>query len=415
MKTAESAVPKTAAVFVDVKALTPWAKNPRKNDPAVKAVADSIKRFGFGAPLLARQANGEIIAGHTRLKAAIKLGLTEVPVRYLDLTESEAHALALADNKVGELAEWDDAVLAEVLKGMAEAGDNIEGLGWSSNDIQKMITEPGTEDGEVMEPPAEPITKAGDLWTLGDHRLLCGDSTKAKDVERLMAGAKADLCFTSPPYALGKSVALSGNKAMAAKANPYGDHEDNADEWDQLMRGWFSASDAAVSNAWVVNVQPLAGNKRDLVRFIADNAARLVDVATWDKGHAQPPMAAGVMASRYEWIIIFASNEGASRAIPLSSWRGTVQSVYAGPPQRSNEFSRVHAATMPLHVPAWVMQTLCDQSKTVYEPFCGTGTTLIAAEQLGRKCYGMELSPAYCDVIINRWETLTGKKATLDV
>jgi DNA modification methylase len=402
-------------VFVDVKALTPWAKNPRKNDPAVKAVADSIKRFGFGAPLLARQANGEIIAGHTRLKAAIKLGLTEVPVRYLDLTESEAHALALADNKVGELAEWDDAVLAEVLKGMAEAGDNIEGLGWSSNDIQKMITEPGTEDGEVMEPPAEPITKAGDLWTLGDHRLLCGDSTKAKDVERLMAGAKADLCFTSPPYALGKSVALSGNKAMAAKANPYGDHEDNADEWDQLMRGWFSASDAAVSNAWVVNVQPLAGNKRDLVRFIADNAARLVDVATWDKGHAQPPMAAGVMASRYEWIIIFASNEGASRAIPLSSWRGTVQSVYAGPPQRSNEFSRVHAATMPLHVPAWVMQTLCDQSKTVYEPFCGTGTTLIAAEQLGRKCYGMELSPAYCDVIINRWETLTGKKATLDV
>jgi DNA modification methylase len=267
-------------------------------------------------------------------------------------------------------------------------------------------------EDEVPEPPTDPITKPGDLWLLGDHRLLCGDSTKAEDVERLMVGAKADLCFTSPPYALGKSVALSGNKAMAAKANPYGDHEDNADEWDRLMRGWFAASDAAVSDAWVVNVQPLAGNKRDLVRFIADNAGRLVDVATWDKGHAAPQMAAGVMASRFEWMIIFAANDGASRAVPLSSWRGTVQSVYTAPPQRGNELFEVHAATMPLHVPAWVMQTLCDQSTSVYEPFCGTGTTLIAAEQLGRKCYGMEISPQYCDVIVKRWETLTGKKAT---
>jgi hypothetical protein len=206
-------------------------------------------------------------------------------------------------------------------------------------------------------------------------------------------------------------VALSGNKKMAAKANAYDDHEDNAAEWAELMSAWFGTSDRAVSDAWVVNVQPLAGNKRDLVRFIADNAGRLVDVATWDKGHAAPAMAAGVMASRYEWMIIFAASDGASRAVPLSSWRGTVQSVYVAPPQRGNEFSDIHAATMPLHVPAWVMQTLCDQSKSVYEPFCGTGTTLIAAEQLGRKCYGMEISPQYCDVIVKRWENLTGKQA----
>jgi len=315
---------------------------------------------------------------------------------------------AMAESDAAKL----DAILRDVDTGSPELQQMIADLAEEAG-LYKDEAKEVVED-EVPEPPVDPITKPGDLWTLGDHRLLCGDSTKAKDVERLMAGAKADLCFTSPPYALGKSVALSGNKAMAAKANPYGDHEDNADEWDQLMRGWFSASDEAVSDVWVVNVQPLAGNKRDLVQFIADNAGRLVDVATWDKGHAQPPMAYGVMASRYEWMIIFASNEGASRAIPLSSWRGTVQSVYAGPPQRSNEFSKVHAATMPLHVPAWVMQTLCDQSKTVYEPFCGSGTTLIAAEQLGRKCYGMEISPQYCDVIVKRWETLTGKKAELE-
>jgi hypothetical protein len=179
------------------------------------------------------------------------------------------------------------------------------------------------------------------------------------------------------------------------------------------MRKWFAASERAVTGAWVVNVQPLAGNKRELMQFIADNATRLVDIATWDKGHAAPQMAAGVMASRYEWMVIFSSKDNASRAIPLSSWRGSVQSVYAAPPQRNNEFSIVHAATMPVHVPLWVMETLCDQSGSVYDPFCGTGTTIIAAEKLGRNCYGMEISPAYCDVIVNRWEAFSGKKAEL--
>jgi len=198
---------------------------------------------------------------------------------------------------------------------------------------------------------------------------------------------------------------------MSKKGNPYDDHDDNAEEWEPLMRGWFSASLVAVSSAWVVNVQPLAGNKRQLMRWIADNANRLVDIATWDKGHAAPPMAQGVMASRYEWMIIFGASDGASRAVPLSSWRGTVQSLYDGPPQRGNEFSGIHAATMPVHVPTWVLSTLCDKATSVFEPFCGTGTTLIAAEQLGRKCYGMEISPQYVDVIVKRWQDYTGRQA----
>jgi ParB-like chromosome segregation protein Spo0J len=128
-----------AAEYVAVALLRPWAKNPRKNDPAVKAVADSIKRFGFGAPLIARRENGEIIAGHTRLKAAIKLGLAEVPVRYLDLSEAEAHALALADNKVGELAEWDDAALADVLRDLMTADVSMDGLGFTTAEINALI------------------------------------------------------------------------------------------------------------------------------------------------------------------------------------------------------------------------------------------------------------------------------------
>ena len=345
-----------------------------------------------------------VLGGNMRLRACQELGLKEVPVILADdWTEEQRREFIIKDN-VG-FGEWD----WDALGNEWDAGQLTE---WGL-DVPEDFSEEKADvvEDEVPEPPVDPITKPGDLWLLGDHRLLCGDSTKAEDVERLMAGAKADLCFTSPPYALGKSVALSGNKKMAAKANAYDDHEDNAAEWAGLMSAWFGTSDRAVSDAWVVNVQPLAGNKRDLVRFIADNAGRLVDVATWDKGHAAPQMAAGVMASRYEWMIIFAASDGASRAVPLSSWRGTVQSVYVAPPQRGNEFSDIHAATMPLHVPAWVMQTLCDQSKSVYEPFCGTGTTLVAAEQLGRKCYGMEISPQYCDVIVKRWETLTGKKA----
>lgn len=136
---ANSADHKSAAVFVPIDKLVPWTKNPRKNDASVKAVADSIKRFGFGAPVLARLATGEIIAGHTRVKAARSLGLVEVPVRYLDLSESEAHALALADNKLGELAAWDDEALADILRDMTEAGDNIEGLGWGSAEIEALM------------------------------------------------------------------------------------------------------------------------------------------------------------------------------------------------------------------------------------------------------------------------------------
>ena len=396
-----------------VKDLSSDPANARKHsDRNIESIMASLRRFGQQKPIVVDLSN-VVRAGNGTLEAAKRLGWETIAVVQSDLTGADMSAYAIADNRTAELAEWDDEILKATLEGLDDA--LRDAAGFDLKELDEILKEPQevTED-DVPEPPVDPITKPGDLWILGKHRVLCGDSTKAEDVERLMAGAKADLCFTSPPYALGKSVALSGNKKMAAKANAYDDHEDNAADWAGLMSAWFGASDRAVSDAWVVNVQPLAGNKRDLVRFIADNAGRLVDVATWDKGHAAPAMAAGVMASRYEWMIIFAASDGASRAVPLSSWRGTVQSVYVAPPQRGNEFSDIHAATMPLHVPAWVMQTLCDQSKSVYEPFCGTGTTLIAAEQLGRKCYGMEISPQYCDVIVKRWETLTGRKAVRD-
>ena len=406
-----------AAEWVNIETLKPWENNPRKNEHAVSAVAESIKRFGFAAPIIART-DGEVIAGHTRLKAAQALGLDRVPVRYMDLDPADAKLLALADNKVGELAEWDDDRLSDILNELHADGVDLDGIGFSLEELSEIMAlgaEMPEEEFETTEPEPDAVvySQPGEVYQLGPHRLICGDSTKAKDVKMLMDGAKAELCFTSPPYALGKSVGLSGNKSMSAKASPYDDHYDNAHEWDQLMRGWFAASEHAVNGAWVVNVQPLAGNKRDLLRFIADNADQLVDVAMWDKGHAAPQIQPGVMASRFEWLLIFSSELEASRSIPLSSWRGTVQSVYAAPPQKNNEYAKVHAATMPLHLPLWVMKTLCDKTKSVYDPFCGTGTTLIAAAQLGRVCYGVEISPIYCDVIRRRW-TAYAKQAGID-
>lgn len=384
-------------------------KHPEANLAAIKA---SLTRFGQQKPIVV-DAKGVVVAGNGTLAAAKAMGWRTVKAVRTNLAGAEATAFAIADNRTAELAEWDEAALHQQLAAIAiDDEELLAATGFDEKELAKLAAAaaPEVNEDEVPEAPADPITQPGDLWLLGKHRLLCGDSTKAEDVARLMDGHTADICFTSPPYALGKSVALSGNTAMGNKQRVYDKHDDNPDEWAQLMDGWWDASLQAVTHAWLVNVQPLAGNKRDLMRWINARVDRLIDIITWDKGHAAPQMAAGVLASRYEWIISMGKPD-ASRAFPLSSWRGTLQSVYEAPPQRDNDYADIHAATMPVHVPAWIMGTLCDQAQSVYEPFCGTGTTLIAAEQLGRTCYGMEISPAYCDVIVKRWETLTGRKA----
>lgn len=386
-----------------------WRTHPKAQKEALQGL---LAEIGFAGAVLARETPHGLmlIDGHLRTETAVD---AEIPVLILDVDEKEANKILATFDPISAMADSDAAALDALLRDVETSNEAV------ANMLDELAKDAGCEwakdqkeivEDEVPEPPVDPITKPGDIWILGDHRLLCGDSTNSKDVSKLMNGEKADLCFTSPPYALGKSVALSGNKSMSKKQQAYDQHKDNPDEWASLMNGWFESSVQAISNLWLVNVQPLAGNKRDLMRWINDRVDRLIDIVTWDKGHAAPPMAPGVLASRYEWIIGLGQTES-SRSFPLSSWRGTLQSVYQATAQRKNEYSDIHAATMPIHLPVWIMEKLCDQSKSVYEPFCGTGTTLIAAEQLGRKCYGMEISPAYCDVIVKRWETLTGKKA----
>ena len=397
--------------------LIPYVKNSRTHsDDQVAQIAASIKEFGWTNPILVDGDNG-IIAGHGRLMAARKLGYKDVPtIELADLTETQKKAYIIADNRLALNAGWDNEMLKLEFDDLAEMGFDLELTGFSLDEIDALnpveLTEGLTDEDAIPEVLENPKTKLGDIYQLGNHRLMCGDSTSIDAVDKLIDGQKADICFTSPPYALGKSVALSGNKSMKKKESAYETHKDDSDSWANLMDGWWSASLSAVNYGWVVNVQPLAGNKRKLMHWISDRADQLCDIVTWDKGHAAPQMASGVMASRYEWMIILGS-ENASRAVPCSNWRGTIQSVYDAPPQRNNEFSSIHAATMPVHVPLWVMEKLCNTAKSVYEPFCGTGTTMIAAEKLKKTCFAMELDPKYCDVIVKRWEDFTGKKAVL--
>jgi len=400
-----------AAVWVNLSALHPWPNNPTKDDPAsVRRVAESIKRFGFGAPLVARAENGEIIAGHTRFKAAQLLKLPSVPARLLDINEADAHALAVADNRLAELTLRHDALLADALKSMPIADQVV--AGYSAQDIEQLQRringEPSIVEDEVPELPKVPITKRGDVWLLGRHRLVCGDCTKASSWEAM--GAKVDAVFTSPPYALGSGMRLRGPNATGTKLSPYAETEDAAGEWLPLMRAWTALA-LERSSAVVVNVQLLAQNKRAALAWLNENTDRFCELLVWDKGTSQPAMADGVCNSRHELLVVFGSPQ-CSRRLPFAAFRGTVDNVYAAPAVRvSDKATDEHGAIFPVHLPAFVMSRMCGTAKCWADPFCGTGTSIIAAEQLERDCVGIELSPGYVDVAVERWQNLTGQKA----
>jgi len=415
------AAQETAAEWVELERLHGWEHNPKRHpDAQVADLMRSIKRFGWGAVILARP-NGEIIAGHGRLEAAKRLGLAKVPVRWLNLDPTEAHLLALADNKLTEIGEWDDALVGRILTEAQAEGADLTGLGWDESELLALMagggeSEKGSTGGEDTIPEQAPraVSRLGETWILGPHRLTCGDSTDPRVVQRVSQGSKADICFTSPPYGLGKSIKLSGNSAANKTDSAYKDHDDDPEEWGDLMARWFAASRSIITHGWVVNVQPLDGNKRQLIQFIHDRSTHLVDVLTWDKGHAAPQMAPSVCNSAFEWIMVFSCKANATRCIPCADWRGTISSVYRGPPQRDNEFAEIHAATMPTHLPVWVVGTLCNTSKVIFDPFGGTGTTMIACHQLGRTCWSIEIDPLYVDTAVRRWQGVSGKPAVLE-
>lgn len=409
-------MPEINIQYVPVEKLIPYAANSRTHsDAQVAQIAASIREFGFTNPILI---NGEntIIAGHGRLMAARKLGLEEVPAIVLDhLSKAQQKALVIADNQLALNAGWDVDMLKAEIEDLNLEDFDLSLLGFDDKFLDGLLqpepTDGLTDEDAVPEVPEEPVSVLGDLWQLGRHRIVCGDATSVSDWDKLEI-EDGIITFSSPPYNLGDSIKLSGNSSLKNASSAYSTYRDNASEQDyiNLIEGALSCG-FAHCDVVAFNLQPLAKSKRPLMKFMADHSSHMIDIITWDKGHAAPQMAAGVMSSRYEWIFLFSSKDNASRSIPYASWQGKWSNVYSAPPQRNNEFAKIHGATFPVHLPEFIVGDIVNRARGVVDCFCGTGTTIIAAEKLGKIGYGIELDPKYVDVIIKRWQDFTGQEA----
>ncbi len=398
-----------------IEKLVPYARNARTHsDEQISQLAASIKEWGWTTPVLVDEQGG-IIAGHGRTLAAQRLQMTEVPVMVArGWSEAKKRAYVLADNKLAMNAGWDNEMLALELGEIGELGFDLDLTGFTADEIAALMPEqiePGlTDENAVPEVPEQPVTVLGDVWILGKHRLMCGDSTSIDAVDKLMDGKEADFMFTSPPYNAGKSESLSGNTHTTD--NKYATYRDDKTQGDYLdfLCGF--------TNAWMwntkcmaINIQQLAGNKLAFLEYLHKYKDHFIDMAIWNKGHGAPAMAANVMNSCFEYIIFLSQTENPSRAIPVSDFRGTVKNVYEGKPNRNNEFSKVHAATFPVDFPEWAITSFTQKNAIIADCFGGTGTTMIACEKHNRKARLMELDPKYVDVIIKRWQDFTGKIA----
>ena len=375
--------------------------NPRIcKDHKFKQLVKSIQDFPQMLELrpIVIDENNMVLGGNMRLKACIEAGLTDVPVIHANnLSEEKKKEFIVKDN-VG-YGEWDWSELANTW-------DALELTEWGLDipNFEPEVLEAEEDGFSATDGGIETDIVLGDLFEIGEHRLLCGDSTDSDQVAKLMNGQKADMSFTSPPYNAGKSEALSGNTHTTD--NKYNEYNDNQtkDNYLDLLIG-FTNNAILNSEYLICNIQSLAGNKIALIEYLNEYKDNFIDVAIWDKGHGAPAMAENVMTSAWEYMFFISSKDKASRAIPNANFRGTVPNIYRGKPNRNNEFSHVHAATFPIDLPEWALQ-FTKEGHIVLDQFCGTGTTMVASHQMKRKCYGMELDPKYCQVIVDRMKKL---------
>ena len=383
--------------------------NARKHDEKnIDSIIASLRRFGQQKPIVV-DASNVVRAGNGTLEAAKRLGWDSIECVKTSLKGSDAIAYAIADNRTAELAEWDSDILAAQLSGLLTDDEALaNAAGFSAEEIEAMLSEltdpTEIDEDEVPEPPVDPITKLGDLWILGEHRVLCGDSTKAQDVERLLNGAAPFLMITDPPYGVNldqswRDVAL-GDKAMGPGNASKVANDDRADwtEVWQLFKG-------DVAYIWH------AGKFTDVVMQSLRNAGiEPSQQIIWNKSV--------MIMGRSDYHFKHEPCWYAVRKGRTHGWTGDrkqVTVIDAAPPNHIMGGSKEEKTPHPTQKPVACMYELMkNHAGDVYEPFCGSGTTLIAAEQLGRKCYGMEISPQYCDVIVARWEKLTGQKAVLE-
>ena len=386
--------------------LVEYARNPRKNDHAVDTLAAAIHEFGFRVPILAKS-DGLIVDGHLRLKAAKKLGLSKVLVmRADDMTETQVKAFRLSVNKVSELAEWDTNLLALEFGDLNDEGFDLSLLGFDDNEIEATlalndITEEGnTDEDETPEVQEQAVTETGDTWLLGKHRVRCGDSTSADDVEALLNGVEPHLMVTDPPYGVNydadwRNRALrSDGSYIGGRATGKVGNDDNAD-WSEA----WSLFPGDVAYVWH------AGNKAHVVASNLEACGfELRAQVVWAK--SQFVIGRGHFHPQHEPCWYAVKNNG--------HWQGSRKESTLWQIDKPQKSETGHSTQKPVECMRRPIVNNSAPGQPVYDPFLGSGTTLIAGETEGRPVYGMELAPEYCDVIVKRWQDFTGQTATLE-
>ena len=384
--------------YINITDIKPNPKNPRViKDEKYRQLMHSLATFPQmldKRPLVCfTDIDGKLVVlgGNMRLKAAAELGMKKLPVVLADDWTEEQRAEFLIKDNVG-FGEWNWEEL--------QADWDVEKLSeWGLDIPQQFMVEPeAVEDNYEIPDVIETDIVLGDLFEIGEHRLLCGDSTDSDQVARLMNGEKADITFTSPPYNAGDNN-LGGNKnKVDNKYEDYDDHKEQSD-WKTFISDVLKNCLINCENVFY-NIQQLAGNKIGFIELINEYKNQYVDEIIWIKGHGQPAAAKNVLNSRFEHILIFRNEDKPKRTITTGDFHGSISNYYEGNGNSNNEFSIVHAATFPIHLPEFIIKNF--STKSVIDVFIGTGTTMVAAHQLNRKCYGMELDPKYCQVIVDR-------------
>jgi len=415
-----------------------YESNPRINDDAVDSVVASLREFGFRQPIVV-DADFVIICGHTRWKAAQKLGLEKVPVHVAkDLSPEQIKAYRIADNQTASLAEWNYNLLPLELADLQAANYDLGLLGFDAEELAKLL-DPGVEEGltdpdEIPAPPDEATTQQGDLWVLGNHRLLCGDSSKPGDLDRLLDGAVIDLVNTDPPYNVkveprSNNAIAAGNSSFAAakthhqkfdlerhpekskptqkklraKDRPLANDFVSDEAFDEMLLAWFGNASRALKPGGSFYIWGGYANLGNYPGPLKTAGLYFSQGIVWDKQH--PVLTRKDFMGAFE-ICFYGWKEGAGH-----KFHGPNNATDLWHLKKVNPQSMVHLTEKPVELAVRAIQYSSLTGDNVLDLFGGSGSTLIGCEQTGRKAFLIELDPLYCDVIVERWEKFTGRKA----
>lgn len=389
---------------VKLDALIPYARNSRTHsDAQVAQIAASIKEFGFTNPVLIDE-TGSIIAGHGRVMAARKLAIADVPsIRLTHLTEAQKKAYVIADNKLALNAGWDDEMLAVELTDLKDMGFDLDLTGFNTDEIEALLAPVGTEgltdEDAVPEVPEAPVTVLGDVWLLGKHRVMCGDSTSIDAVEKLMEGQKADMVFTDPPY----GVDYDGGHAVKGKRREKLKNDATPEIYDGVMPVIYSVSkDGAATYLWFSDSKSAA-----VTAAVTAAGYEVRNTLIWNKNVAQFGAIGAQYKSKHE-PCLYCFKKGHA-----PYWAGPNNEVSVWDIKRCAK-NEHHPTQKPVELAERALGNSSKAGDSILDLFGGSGSTLIACEKTGRINRSMELDPKYCDVIVQRWQEFTGQTATLE-